>query len=73
MDEDQLQNTNDVVALSLEENKIVEVIYYDHRCYKSLSGWVKRCDLFSGFLVLEHTELGQTHIFLENIKDIQFV
>ncbi|MDN4106088.1 YolD-like family protein [Paenibacillus polymyxa] len=71
LDEDQLQSINEVLSISLEEQRTVEVIYYDQRRYKSIYGQVKRCDLLSGILVLEQPELGRIHIILKNIKDIR--
>ncbi|MFM9280860.1 YolD-like family protein [Paenibacillus jiagnxiensis] len=70
LDEDQLQEFNHRISVSLQDGRIVEVIYYSNKRFVCIQGVIKRCDPLAGYLLLEEPSGELFRIRLALIKEI---
>lgn len=70
LDADQLQEINDLILTSLQEQRQVQVTYYREKRFANAWGWIKRCDPLDGYLLLEDENEGSLRIRLSVITEV---
>ncbi|MFB5678783.1 YolD-like family protein [Paenibacillus terreus] len=73
LDDDQLQELNDRISISLQDARIVEITYYSNKRFVSIRGVIKRCDPLAGYLLLEEPNGDLNRIQLVFIKEMNLL